>query len=108
MYKDDYTLEDYFRVADDCAAQIKNKLQKRYDELEEQRSAINDGYRFEDLYIQWAKVDYEEELIRSLLKHLDESALKMKNDIKERWNKARESAQKTSKTLETESGRQNN
>ena len=84
MYEDDYTLENYIRITDECSDQIKNKLQKRYDELEEQRDAINDRYPFEDLYLQWAKVDYEEELIRSLIIHLNERTMKIKNDIKGR------------------------
>ena len=83
MYKDDYILEDYIRIVDESSEQIKNKLQRRYDELEEQKDAINDRYPFDDLYLQWAKVDYEEELIRSLLLYLAECTVKIKNDIKE-------------------------
>ena len=88
MYKEDYTSDDYVRIVDECSNQIKNKLQRRYDELEELRTAINDRHPFEDLYLQWAKVDYEEELIHSLLENLNDSTLKIKKGLQERWTKA--------------------
>lgn len=78
MYKDDYTLEDYNQVTDECSMRIKAHLQKRYEELEEEHDAINDYYPYEDLYLKWAEVDDEEYLIRFLLKSLDQGAIELK------------------------------
>lgn len=58
-------------------------LQERYDKLEEMRKAINDRYPFDDLFVQWPKVDYEEKIITSLMKHLESFVKEMKNEISE-------------------------
>ncbi len=70
MYKN-YPPEEYRKVADECKERLRALLQARYDELEEFREAINDRYPYEDLFLKWAEVDYEEELIKTLLKYLE-------------------------------------
>ncbi len=77
MYKS-YSREDYIRIVDECAERIRSILQTRYDELEDLRDAINDRYPFEDLFLKWAEVDNEEELIRHLLERLEECTGNMK------------------------------
>ena len=81
MYTD-YPVEDYLRVADECSARIRNLLNDRYTELEEMRDAINDRYPFSDLFLQQSAVDYEEQLIRRLLIHLESETLELKAGIK--------------------------
>ena len=71
MYKS-YSREDYIHIVDECAERVRSILQTRYDELEDLRDAINDRYPFEDLFLKWAEVDNEEELIRHLLECLEE------------------------------------
>ena len=70
MYRH-YSAEDRLHVAEECAERVKSILRKRYDELEEIRDAINDRYPFEDLYLKYDEVDYEEALIRLLLGYLE-------------------------------------
>ncbi len=81
MYTD-YPVEDYLRVADECSARIRNLLNDRYTELEKMRDAINDRYPFSDLFLQQSAVDYEEQLIRRLLIHLESETLELKAGIK--------------------------
>ena len=81
MYKTDYTKNDFILVADECSARIKEMLQRRYNELEDMRDAINDRYPFEDLFIAQAKVDYEKKLIQNLIEHLKYCTLELKNTI---------------------------
>lgn len=81
MYKE-YSAEEYLRVTDRCSARIRNILESRYSELEEQRDAINDRYPFEDLYLKQAEVDDEEKLIRLLLKYLASCTEEMKSSKK--------------------------
>lgn len=85
MYKS-YPIEDHLRVTDECAERLKDLLQKRYAELEEMRDAINDGYRYEDLFLKWDEVDDEEALIRLLLKHLKNDAEKLKAEKQQKLN----------------------
>ena len=73
-----YPVESHLRVIDECSAHLKNLLQTRYTELEEMRDAINDGYRYEDLFLKWDEVDSEEALIRLLLEHLKTDTEKLK------------------------------
>ena len=80
MYKN-YPLEDYIRVVDECAERVRSILQTRYDELEDLRDAINDRYTFEDLFLKWAEVDNEEEMIRQLLFCLTTRTAEMKEKI---------------------------
>lgn len=85
MYKS-YPIENHLRVTDECAERLKDLLQKRYAELEEMRDAINDGYRYEDLFLKWDEVDDEEVLIRLLLKHLKNDAEKLKAEKQQKLN----------------------
>ena len=78
MYKDDYTLEDYNQVTDACSTRIKKLLQRRFEELEQERDAINDYYRHEDLYLKQAAVDDEEYLLRVLLQSLEQGTAQRK------------------------------
>lgn len=89
MYKSDYTLEDYNRVTDECSARIKNLLQKRYEELEEMRDAINDYYPHEDLCLKWVEVDDEEYLIRFILKSLEQGIAEVKDKRKKEYEEAK-------------------
>lgn len=81
MYKT-YPIEDHLRVTDECAERLKDLLQKRYAELEEMRDAINDGYRYEDLFLKWDEVDDEETLIRLPLVHLKSDVIQFKAEKK--------------------------
>ena len=78
----DYPVEDYLRVADECSARIRNLLNDRYTELEKMRDAINDRYPFSDLFLQQSAVDYEEQLIRRMLLQLESETLELKAGIK--------------------------
>lgn len=80
MYKN-YPLEEYIRVVDGCAERVRSILQTRYDELEDLRDAINDRYPFEDLFLKWAEVDDEEEMIRQLLLCLTTRTAEMREKI---------------------------
>ena len=71
MYKD-YQTEDYLRVTGECKDRIRSLLQSRYDELEEERDAINDRYPYEDLYLKQEAVDNEEAIISHLLGRPDD------------------------------------
>lgn len=86
MYKCDYTKDDFMAVADESVLQIKELLQERYDKLEEMRKAINDRYPFDDLFVQWAKVDYEEKIINTLIKHLESFVKEIKKEISEQYH----------------------
>lgn len=81
-----YSQEDYIRVVDECAERVRSILQIRYDELENLRDAINDRYPFEDLFLKWAEVEYEEEMISRLLLHLVECAESMKKNVENKIN----------------------
>jgi len=77
MYKS-YQIEDRLRITDECSERLKNLLQKRYNELEEMRNAINDRYPFEDLEHKCDEVDDEEMLIRQLLEYLKDATKLLK------------------------------
>lgn len=77
MYRN-YTIKDYLRVVDECYERIKGILSSRQHELEGRRDAINDRYPFEDLLLQQAAVDDEEDMIRMLLEYLDFCKVQMK------------------------------
>ena len=85
MYKS-YPREDYIRVMDECAERVRSILQTRYDELEDLRDAINDRYPFEDLFLKWAEVDDEEEMIRQFLMRLEECSESMKERVMSETN----------------------
>ena len=77
----DYPKEEYLRVAEECAGRLRRLLTARFQELEEERDAVNDRYPFDDLFLKWAEVDGEEALIRRLLQHLERCAGEMKDAI---------------------------
>lgn len=86
MYKS-YSKEEYLRVADECSSRVKNALLTRYNELEQEREAINDRYPFEDLFLKYAEVDNETLLIEKLLEHLEICTLQMKDEIRHNSDK---------------------
>lgn len=81
MYKS-YETADYLKVADECTERIRRLLTSRHGEIMEFNDAINDRYPFEDLALRWAEVDYESELIRHLLSHLELCSAELKEKIR--------------------------
>lgn len=69
MYKN-YPPEEFEKIRQACVERVRTLLQTRLAELSDTREAINDRYPFEDIYLQWEAVDFEEELIKELLNHL--------------------------------------
>ena len=82
MFYKRYQTEDYLRVADECAARLREILQARYDEAEDLREAINDRYPFEDYDLKCEEIEREEQLVKSLLGQLDRETERIKEDIR--------------------------
>ncbi len=80
MYKN-YSAEEFTEVLEKISGKVRNGIETRLSELEEMREAINDRYPFEDLFLKWAEVDYEKEILNDLLAQLESSTLKFRSKI---------------------------
>lgn len=81
MYKN-YSVEEFTEVLEKISGKVRNGIETRLSELEEMREAINDRYPFEDLFLKWAEVDYEKEILTDLLQQLENSTFKFREKIK--------------------------
>lgn len=82
MYKY-YNAEEFAEVLEKTSSKIRSGIETRLKELEEKRDAINDRYPFEDLFLKWAEVDYEKEILTDLLQQLEVSIINLRSKTKD-------------------------